>query len=488
MHQRQRQGLLLLAAGLLLLLLSACAQNPVSKRYNFVLMDENSEIEIGRTNHPKIIKQYGLYQDSSLQHYVQTVGNKLAAVSHRQQLIYRFTVLDSPVINAFALPGGYIYITRGLMAYLNSEAELAAVLGHEIAHVTARHAVQQQTMARAANIGYTLGSIFFPQLRVTGSQQIFNLFGGVLLSGYGREHELEADGLSAQYLARAGYETKAMIDVISVLKNQATFAAAQAKKQGRKVQGYHGLFASHPDHDTRLQQVVKQADQFSHAKKSLVLRDTYLNQINGLTFGDSQAQGIRSGRYFYHLPLGFALAFPAHWQINHHASRVQAVSMGGKATIEMGNMDRNHKLSPQAFIKKRLKINKLKAGKALSSNGLDGYTGLFKHKARQARVAVLYLDQQAFVFFAKTKENKIFDQFDPDFLATINSLHQLRNEEMALAEELKINIVTTTPNDRYENWAKTSRISNNPLMTLKLLNGDYPDGKLQAGKLAKQIR
>ncbi|MDH5358812.1 MAG: M48 family metalloprotease, partial [Gammaproteobacteria bacterium] len=198
------------------------------------MLSEDSEIAQGRTNHPKIIAQYGRYKDEALQAYVQSVGDTLAEISHRKNLIYRFTVLDTPVINAFALPGGYIYITRGLMAYLNSEAELAAVLGHEIGHVTARHSVRQQSAAQVANLGYTIGAILFPELRAAPSQDLFNILGGALLSGYGREHELESDGLGAEYLARAGYDTKAMIDVIRVLKDQETFAAAEAKKQGRE--------------------------------------------------------------------------------------------------------------------------------------------------------------------------------------------------------------------------------------------------------------
>jgi predicted Zn-dependent protease len=228
--RRFTQSLYRLVGALLFLTLAGCAQNPVTGESNFVMLSEDSEIAIGRENHPKIIKQYGRYDNEALQTYVQAIGERLANASHRSELIYRFTVLDSPVINAFALPGGYIYITRGLMAYLNSEAELAAVLGHEIGHVTARHGVRQQSAAQAANLGYTLGAILLPQLRNRSSQQLFNVLGGALLSGYGREHELEADALGAEYLARTGYDSRAMIDVIRVLKNQEVFAAEQAKK------------------------------------------------------------------------------------------------------------------------------------------------------------------------------------------------------------------------------------------------------------------
>jgi len=483
------QSLSLLAGALLFLTLAGCAQNPVSGNQDFVLLGVDSEIAIGRTNHPKIIEQYGRYNDESVQAYVQSVGEKLASVSHRPELVYRFTVLDSPVINAFALPGGYIYITRGLMAYLNSEAELAAVLGHEIGHVTARHGVRQQSAAQAANLGYTLGAILFPELRGGASQDVFNMLGGALLSGYGREHELESDGLGAEYLARAAYEPEAMIEVIRVLKAQETFSAEEAKKQGREVQGYHGLFASHPDNDTRLHEVVASADKYRGGQKGKVGREEYLNHVNGLTFGDSESQGIRSDRHFYHLAMNFAVDFPVGWQINNNPDSLQSLSPNGEAFVEMKAGDINLKISPREFITQRLKIDKLKAGQALNVNGLEGYTGIFEVKDKKpARVAVIYLRDKAFIFFGSVKNNKMFSQFDADFINTAKSLHTLGKDEINLAKELKLDIVTVAKRDNYTAWTKSSRISNSPMQQLKLLNGDYPAGELKAGELAKRIR
>lgn len=481
------QGLCFLAGALLFLTLTGCAQNPVSGDQDFVLLGVDSEIAIGRANHPKIIEQYGRYEDESVQSYVQAVGDKLALVSHRPELLYRFTVLDSPVINAFALPGGYIYITRGLMAYLNSEAELAAVLGHEIGHVTARHGVRQQSASQAANLGYTLGAILFPGLRGAPSQNLFNILGGTLLSGYGREHELESDGLGAEYLARAGYQPKAMIDVIRVLKDQETFSAAEAKKQGREVKGYHGLFASHPDNDTRLHEVVASADKYASAQKAEIGRSQYLTHINGLVFGDSEAQGIRSDRYFYHLAMNFSMAFPAGWQINNNPDSLQSLSPNGDAVVELRATDINLKLSPRDFIKQRLKIDRLKSGEQINVNGLDGYTGIVDIQNRLARVAVIYLRDQAFVFFGGVKNNKMFSQFDVDFVETAKSLHALRTDEIALAKALKLDVVTVGKLDNYTTWAKDSRISNSPLEQLKLLNGHYPSGELKRGEQAKRV-
>lgn len=477
----------LVGAFLLLLIATGCAQNPVTGGQDFVMFSEDKELQLGREYHPQIIEQYGRYDDPALQAYVTGIGERLAENSHRNDLVYRFTVLDSPVINAFALPGGYIYITRGLMSYLNSEAELAAVLGHEIGHVTARHGVRQQSAAQAASLGYTLGAILVPGLRTAGAQDIFNILGGALLSGYGREHELESDRLGAEYLARTGYDPKAMIDVIAVLKDQATFAQAEAEKKGQDYQGYHGLFASHPDNDTRLQQVVGEADKYAGASRTRN-RDAYLNRLDGMVYGDSEDQGIRSGRNFYHRDMQFALTFPENWHIENNPDSLQALAPQGVALIEMQATDRNRQQSPQQFIADRLNIDRLERGQPLQSHGLEGYTGIAQLQGKHARVGVMYLRDQAFIFFGAAKDNARFADFDNAILQTIKSLHALRDDEQALARAQQLEVVEVTQNDSYESWAQTSKITNSPAAQLRLLNGDYPDGRLTPGERAKRVR
>ena len=183
MSLHPRRYLLLLLPGLTAALIAACALNPVSDRREPALLSEADELRLGQENDAAVRKQYGVYANARLRAYVQLVGERLAANSHRPQLQYRFAVLDSPEVNAFALPGGYIYVTRGILAHLNSEAELAAVLGHEIGHVTARHAVRQYSAAMAANVGFTLGSILLPEIGSRAGQSLLNTLGGALLSG-----------------------------------------------------------------------------------------------------------------------------------------------------------------------------------------------------------------------------------------------------------------------------------------------------------------
>src|SRR5258706_898970 len=274
----QSRLLIAIAALALTLTLANCAQNPVSGRANFVTMSEAQEVETGRQEDVKVRQEYRVYDDKALQQYVNAVGQRLGKASHRPTLQYSYVVVDSLEINAFALPGGYIYITRGILAYLNSEAELAAVLGHEPGHVTARHSVQQMSAGTAASVGATLLGVFVPTLRNQAGDTAINLLGNALLSGYGREHELEADKLGAEYLYRTGYDPQAMIKVIGVLKNQELFDAEVAKSEGREPRSYHGVFASHPDADKRLQEVVGEAGRIP-ANTGRVNQEEFLRAI-----------------------------------------------------------------------------------------------------------------------------------------------------------------------------------------------------------------
>jgi predicted Zn-dependent protease len=279
-------------------------------------------------------------------------------------------------VNAFALPGGYIYVTRGILAYLNSEAELAAVLGHKIGHVTARHSVQQYSAATAANVAATVGGIaaavFLPQTGgqlAQGIQSLLGLGGNVLLSGYGRSHELEADRLGAEYLARSGYEPGAMIRLIAVLKNQELFDIEVAREEGREPRRYHGLFASHPDNDTRLQEVIDEAQQYAQPGLADDRREEFLRQTKGMAFGDSVKHGIVRENTFQHGEMGFTLSFPPEWRIQNKSQEVVATSPDGKALMALSLLD-EARGSPADLARERLRLDSSVQVLSLTSNGL----------------------------------------------------------------------------------------------------------------------
>jgi predicted Zn-dependent protease len=480
---------------LLLTLLSGCATNPVSGKKEVALMSEEQEITIGREADPKIRKQYGVYDDAKLQAYVQRVGEKLAGLSHRPELFYRFTVLDSPEVNAFALPGGYIYITRGLMAYLNDEAELAAVLGHEIGHVTARHAVRQYTTAMAAQIGYTIGSIFVPQVGSQAGSTLYNVLGTALVRGYGRQYELQADQLGAEYSALAGYDPDAMLEVLRVLKHQEAFEVERARLEGREPNVYHGVFATHPSSDKRLQEVIKEA-QPHEVRQPRSGRDEYLAQLNGIVFGDSVKQGVRYGNEFYHKDLDIALRFPEGWRIENQPDRLVAVNRYNSARMVVRLQDLNRRIAPREFLKQRLKL-KLHEASELPGTELPSYTALTRlpwafgtslAQTVDTRVTVLYFRDKAYVFYGAASTEEEFTRLDPLYLDTARSFHALTQAERKLADGLHIEIITAAAGINFAELGKDSPIPNYPERVLRLINDRYPSGEPQPGSKIKIVR
>lgn len=475
------------------LLTGGCAQNPVSGTSEFVLMSESEEIRVGRTSHGKIIKEYGKYDNPQLQAYVQKVGERVASQGHRPELVYRFTVLDSDEVNAFALPGGYIYITRGMLAYLNSEAQLAAVLGHEAGHVTARHSVRQYTAQQATSLGLTLGGIFVPELGARGVGDLLNLVGGALLRGYGREHELEADRLGAEYIAKSGYDPKAMIDVIRVLKNHEQFEKQRAKAEGREANVYHGLFSTHPDNDTRLKEVVASANVFTRPGVSYRSgRAELLTRLDGLVFGPGEREGVLRGNRFYHRELDMGLTFPAGWRIENRSDGLTARPQTNDAQLKIILEDLNRRIPPRDFLRKRLKLKDLQDGKSIHAGSLPGYTGTVrlrsKSGSRPGRITVIYYRDNAYIFIGAAKDKKKLRQYNHDFLATARSLHALTGGERALARARRIALIRAKKNTRYGELARKSPLPNYPRAQLRLLNGHYPNAEPRPGDWIKLVR
>ncbi|GAB6043517.1 M48 family metalloprotease [Endothiovibrio diazotrophicus] len=478
MTKRFGPWLLLAALGLL----GGCAANPVTGDSDLVLMSEQQELSLGRQGNAEVIKQYGEYADPELKAYVDRVGKAMAAHSHRPGLIYRFTVLDSPEVNAFALPGGYIYITRGLLALLDSEAELAAVLGHELGHVTARHAVRQHTSQVVTGL---LGAVIAAGTGIRGAGDVANLVGTAVVRGYGREHELEADRLGAEYLARDGYDPQAMIQVIRVLKGQEAYERQRAEEEGREPNLYHGLFATHPDNDTRLQEVVAAADQFRSGETARTDRDAFLRRLDGLTWGDSASQGILRGDTFYHPDLDFRLQAIDGWVLVNHADNLEARRKDGDARLLLSVADRNRRIEPQAFLRERLGIRDLREGQEIDLNGLQGYTGITDGKTtwgnRPVRVAVLYHGDRAFVFQGASKSADDPFQHDAEIVAVARTFRPMTADERKRVNALHLKVRPLKGGETFVTLARHSPIADHPEEQLRLLNGRYPDGEPPAG-------
>lgn len=467
------------------LLLTHCAQNPVSGGKDFVLMSEQQEVRLGAQAHKDVLQEYGELNDPELQAYVSRLGKNLAAKSHRANLEWHFTVVDSPQVNAFALPGGYIYITRGIMAYLNSEAELAGVVGHEIGHVTARHGVRQQSTATAVGLGAILGSILVPGMNTQAGSSLLQMLSQSLVAGYGREHELEADRLGAEYLARSGYNPQAMVEVIGVLKNQELYDIQLAKQEGREPRRYHGVFDTHPSNDARLKQVVGEARKYQVANP-VENREIYLKAMDGVYFGDSPDQGVIRNNALLHEKLGIAVQFPQGWRVQNQPDRVAAINPQGTALVELRPGPKN--AQPMDALQKALKLDQ---GARFESGSVNGNPAAFAAGAMQGKpvlAAAIKHGGGQYLFAALAKDANAYNQNRNEMKATINSFHSLTAEERRRAKPHVIRMVKAQPGMTMAQLAAQSPLGASAEAQLRLMNGLYPSGEPKAGQMVKIVQ
>ncbi len=475
----------LLAAAMLV---SGCAVNPVTGGHDFVLMTEGDELALGREYSQRLLKTHRHYENALLQQYVQSVGERLARVSHRKTLFYQFTVLDSADVNAFALPGGYIYITRGLLAYLNSESELAAVLAHELGHVTARHSVRQHGLSTATN---ALGQLIAIGTGVQGMGELNSIISAGINSGYGRGHELEADGLGVQYLIRAGYPGSAMMSVITVLKNQELFDRKLAEKEGRPARVYHGVFSTHPKNDERLRAVLIQAEDGLKPVKGLVKQDThFLSKLEGLTFGASAKDGVIRGRYFYHAALNFKLQFPKAWVIKNNPNSIVATSPGGDAVMRWGLQYKNKVISAKQVLKEALNNHKVLEESPLPMKEGSAYSAVIKDMltGRPIRLTAIVEGNRVFSVYASAKTEAAFLSMDKHFLRTIKSFSTLTQGDKRKAKEFSLHLITVRKRDSLEALAKVSPLADHAEEQIRLINHLFPTGMPKLGDQLKIVR
>lgn len=293
----------------------SCAVNPVTGKREFMLLTQSDELALGQQTDQEIIQTYGLYDDPELLNYVTSLGKKMGSLSHRPQLNYQFRVLDSPVINAFAVPGGYIYVTRGILAYLNNEAELAGVLGHEIGHVTARHSAQQYSRAQLAQIGLGVGMVVSETFRKYAGLAQFGV--GMLFLSFSRDNERQADNLGVEYSSKGGWDSNHMANFFVTLERLNPESASS---------GLPAWFSTHPNPPDRVAAIKKDTQKWQtklQGSSFAVNRDQYLQSVDGVLYGEDPRQGYVEGNAFYHPQMKFQFPVPSGWQLNNTHSQVQ---------------------------------------------------------------------------------------------------------------------------------------------------------------------
>jgi predicted Zn-dependent protease len=493
----------LVAATLSLALLAGCGTavvNPVTGKTERSVMDEATEIAEGKKAHAQVLAEYGALANPKLQAYVNDIGQRLAKQSHRANLAWTFTVLDSPEINAFALPGGYVYMTRGIMAYLDSEAELAGVLGHEIGHVTARHGAQRATSQQNAGIGVlaatVLGVLVEGVTGVAGTAETASRIGqGVAagrLASYSRDQETQADELGAEYLARNRYNPRNMVDVILVLKNQERFVADQAKAEGKAAPSGNNWLASHPSNDKRLADIQQVATRYS-GQYGDDERGRYLQAIEGMPFGESAEQGLTRGRNFYHEGLGFAITAPQGWQLRNTAEAVMLVNAAGDAGLIVRLVPADKGTSHEEIIKNVVQPVSGRSDKrnlnGLSATHFDGARRNQQGQNQPVQVTVASGPGNRFYFMQyAAKDAAALQRAATQIQEAESSFRALTAADRAAAKAFSV-VTVPFPRGGFAELARSSALQAAAEAQLRLLNGVYGGGaEPKTGALVKTVR
>lgn len=460
-------------------LAAACATNPVTGKSELSLVSEAQEIQMGREEAQKVGQSIGYYDNSAVQSYVAGIGQRMAAGSERPQLPWEFHVVNDASVNAFALPGGFIFVTRGLMTSVMNEAELASVLGHEIAHVTHRHSVQQISRAQVAQLGLVAGSILSSTVAQYGGLLGQGL--GVLFLKYGRDAELEADQTGFRYTLNQNYDVRQMIEMFAVVEG-----VSQLSGSGKLPE----WLSTHPNPGNRIAATEARLDTLKRdLSNATINREGYLQHIKGMPYGDDPRQGFFRGNSFLHPELRFQLDIPQGWKAQNMPSAVVAVSPNQDALVQLGLVGN---VEPTQAARQFLSQQGIRAGQSSteSVNGNPAATSYFAAQTEQGEVRGIV----SFVSYRGTTYGIIgytgaasMGQYDGTFKQVIRSFRTLNDPSALNVQPARIELVQV---DRAMTVAEFNQRNPSPIRIeeLALINGlEGPDDTMRPGRQYKRV-
>jgi predicted Zn-dependent protease len=467
--------------------LSGCSVNPATGQSSFTgLMSESDEIRIGRENHTKVMAEFGgPYEDPELARYIDSLGQLLARSSDRPNLQYTFTVLDTPVVNAFATPGGYIYITRGLLALANTEAEVAGVLAHEIGHVAARHAAERQGQAVLASIPAIFAGV------LTGSGAVADMVGAggtAYLQSYSRDQEYQADLLGVRYLSRTNYDPYGMASFLSQLQSNDRLDALLAGKPDMADQ--YSMMSTHPRTADRIQRAIEEAGG-TQVGDPISERDLYLSKIDGVLFGDNPDEGFIRDRRFLHPALRFAFEVPPGFHMINSSDAVIAQRADG-ATILFSAASQQSSGGMLTYLTDEWAPRlRLADAETIDINGMEAATGSdrldTKSGVRDIRlVAVRHPSGRIYRFIFLTKP-ELTSALARELQLTTYSFRNLGAAEAAKLRPQRIRVVAVRSGDTVGSLAKRMAFADHQEERFRVLNGLQPGEQLAAGQRVKII-
>jgi len=474
------KGFILIGAAFLAV---SCAVNPVTGDRDLMLVSEEDEVKLGRQTDVGVTQEYGLYDDQKTAAYVNEMGQRLGKLSHRPDLDWHFKTLDASVVNAFAAPGGYVYFTRGILATLNSEAELAGVMGHEIGHVTARHSAQQISKAQMAQYGLTGLSIGLQIFGIPDVSGLAQLGVGVLFLRFSRDNEREADSLSVEYATKAGYDASQMAGFFETL---------QRMDPKSDKSGLPSWFSTHPspeDREIAIRTQSKQMQQKMGLKDPKIDREGYLKVIDGITYGDDPRQGYPEGGVYYHPGMRFQFPVPAEWKVNDTPAAVQMVSQKKDAVILFsGASGATPSEAAQKFVSKT-KAHVLKSDET-RVHGFPAQRVLSDVTSQKGTIRVLsfFIQKEEAIFtFHGMSSQRAFPQYDQTFSDTFSGFEELKDPKKLSVQPDRVRIRLTKKTDTIENTLRTLGVPGDKMKDVVVLNGMTPGQTLPAGTLIKIV-
>lgn len=459
---------------------AACAINPVTGKRELSLISEKSEISLGQDSDKEIRVQFGVYDAPALNTYVENIGLSLAPYTHRPQLEYHFAVLDTPVVNAFALPGGYIYVTRGILAMMNSEAELAAVLGHELGHVNARHSVKRLSQMMLVELGLIAGGALSETFaKISGAASI-----GIqlLFLKYSRDDERQADQLGIEYARKGNYNPAEMVNFFSSLQSLGDLSGGH---------GLPGFLSTHPLENERIQ----------NTKSKLMASDSqlrtnhipYLNQIDDMVYGDDPRQGYVENSTFYHPLLRFSFSFPKDWNVQNTHSQVVLASKDGNAALVLKAEETSERLRDYAQKTTESIEGKQFIGEQdLNINGMESYQQLYDivkedEDTLRLRMSLVRKGPYVFSFFALSRSSD-FSKYDFQFGTTVGSFDELRSENHLDRQPNRLRLVTSDGTKALEQMFQNLGMKKDLWPLFAILNGRKLDQTPEPNALIKVIK
>jgi predicted Zn-dependent protease len=481
-----KKQLILIWLSASLLISNSCAVNPVTGKKQIVLMSESQEIAMGAAADPEILAQYGRYEDKILQDFITQKGNEMAAISHRPDLKYEFKIVDSEVLNAFAVPGGYVYFTRGIMAHFNNEAEFAGVLGHEIGHITARHSVSQQSKAILGQVGLIGSMILVPQVAEFAEPLSEGL--GLLFLKFGRDAERQSDELGVEYSSKIGYDAKEMAGFFNTLERQSS---------GSESAELPDFLSTHPNPGDRNIAVSKLSDEW---KKKLnlndpkVSRESYLKKIEGLIYGEDPKQGFLENDVFYHPVLKFQLNTPKGWNYQNKPQELEFAPKDGKAILIMTLIPGKSLEEAASNVVEKNNLQVLESNQ-ITVNGLNALSILADVKVEQQKqqqqaptvrtlsYLIQYNDNIYHILGASSVTD--FNSYSENFLQTMKNFKELKDASKLNKQPERIRIKPVKQSGTLKQALNSYNMPEKKQEEISLLNGMLLTDKVLAGSLIK---